>query len=184
MKELILHVAIASDKDERFGAVKLNKILFYADFLSYFRRGRSITNQEYFAIREGPAPRQMLPILKQMKAAREIEIIEVEMGLPRPKNRAIALRPPDYDLLEAEDVAIVDEIIKKFWDKTGTDLTKLSHDFAGWKIAMSQGTNVTIQYSMAQFDAETLFGWEPPPLPDNYVEYAKQFAEPESESVA
>ena len=59
MKELILHVAIASDKDERFGAVKLNKILFYGDFLSYFRRGRSITNHEYFAIREGPAPRQI-----------------------------------------------------------------------------------------------------------------------------
>ena len=176
-------MATRSERDEKFGLVKLNKILFYADFVAYWRRGKSITGHEYFAIQEGPAPRQMVPILRQMKQSEEVAIQQIDIGLANPRSRVIALRPPDYELLGAENVAMVDEIIKKFWNKSGTDLSRLSHKFAGWKIAMSQGDKMTIQYSMALFDAENLIGWEPPPLPNELVEYAKQFA-PESQAAA
>src|SRR5258705_13086147 len=88
MKELILYVAKASQDDFSFGAVKLNKLLFYADFLSYLRRGKSITDQEYFALREGPAPRRFLPIREEMKNSGEIAIQSVTWGtLPKPQQR-------------------------------------------------------------------------------------------------
>src|SRR5688500_3915736 len=97
MKELILYVAKASQDDFNCGAVKFNKLLFYSDFLSYLKRGTSITGQEYFAIREGPAPRRFVPIREAMKQSGEIAIQYVTWGtLPRPMERVVALRDPDY----------------------------------------------------------------------------------------
>ncbi|HZQ34888.1 MAG TPA: hypothetical protein VFD32_03070 [Dehalococcoidia bacterium] len=41
--ELILYVAEKSSDDPRFGATKLNNILFFSDFLAFGQLGRSIT---------------------------------------------------------------------------------------------------------------------------------------------
>ncbi len=50
LRELIIHVATLSGMDEPFGATKLNKILFNADFEAYRQWGKSISGQEYFAL--------------------------------------------------------------------------------------------------------------------------------------
>ena len=47
MAELIVYIADLCQEDPTFGATKLNKILFYADFASYAKYGRPITGQEY-----------------------------------------------------------------------------------------------------------------------------------------
>ncbi len=39
LKEFILYVADRCEADPTFGAVKLNKILFYADFLAFASTG-------------------------------------------------------------------------------------------------------------------------------------------------
>jgi Protein of unknown function (DUF4065) len=182
MRELILHIAKQSEKDEKFGAVKLNKILFYADFLSYFKRGKSITGMEYFALSEGPAPQQMLPILKNMESKGDIAFQQIDVGMPKPKKKLIALRPPEYSKvgLTPEDIVMVDEIIKKCWDYTGTDLTKLSHDFSGWLQAFyTHGEKTVIPYSSAKFDiaAFEFLGIERPPLSAKIIEHGKQLAD-------
>src|SRR5262245_17319205 len=79
LREIILLIAMRSEGDEPFGAVKLNKLLFYADFLSYVKFGESITGQEYQALPQGPAPRRMLPVLQRMQ-----------------KNGVLAIRENDY----------------------------------------------------------------------------------------
>src|SRR5438067_13073106 len=65
-RELILYFAQKSADDPAFGAVKLNKLLFYADFVSFAKRGKAITGATYFRLPHGPAPRQLLPITKKM----------------------------------------------------------------------------------------------------------------------
>src|ERR1035437_1475045 len=57
LRELVLYIATASEGDEPFGKVKLNKILFFADFEAYRRFVRSITGHEYQKLAQGPAPR-------------------------------------------------------------------------------------------------------------------------------
>ena len=46
-EELVLFVAELSQADENFGATKLNKILFFIDFLSYKRSGVGMTGAKY-----------------------------------------------------------------------------------------------------------------------------------------
>ena len=176
MKELILHVAEMSRSDEQFGSVKLNKILFYADFISYLKRGKSISGQEYFALDEGPAPHLMKPIKLEMESSGDIAIKkEMMFGLPNPRETVIALRPPDYTKLDdAEGIAIVDLVISKLKDKNGKQASELSHEFVGWKIAYSKGRKTKIKYAMARFDLGAFFGMEVPELPENLAEYGKR----------
>lgn len=172
MRELILHVAQASDQDEKFGAQKLNKILFYADFLSYLVRGESITGQQYFALEEGPAPKRLLPIREAMKARGEIAIKKANyFGFPQ--ERVVPLRSPDYKKLDSQDVAFVDLVIGKLRDMNGREVSEKSHDFAGWRIAWEKGPKTPIPYSIARFDLESFFGIQAPSLPASLVNHAK-----------
>ncbi len=43
LRELVLYIADKCEEDRTFGAVKLNKILFYADFISFAEYGEPIT---------------------------------------------------------------------------------------------------------------------------------------------
>jgi len=54
MAELILYVSDRCQLDPAYGSTKLNKILFYADFLYYAKHGTSITGQEYMRLDKGP----------------------------------------------------------------------------------------------------------------------------------
>lgn len=57
-KELVLYIATNTSRDPTVGAVELNKILYYSDFIAYKRLGRPITGAAYQKLSEGPAPRQ------------------------------------------------------------------------------------------------------------------------------
>jgi len=143
-----------SANDEKFGAVKLNKLLFYSDFISFVKRGRAITDQVYFALREGPAPRRLLPIRKEMENAREIEIVSVDrFGFPQ--HRIIAKR---LARLGPEDAAIARTVVQTLAPMSGKDVTDLSHKFAGWKAAFSEGEGTEIPYQSVGFDLEGFFG--------------------------
>ena len=59
-KELIVYIAERCQDDPTFGAVKLNKILYYADFAAYRIEGQPITGATYRKLSEGPAPKEMI----------------------------------------------------------------------------------------------------------------------------
>ena len=68
--ELILYIASRCERAQYFGKTKLNKILFYADFLYYKKTGDSITGQEYMRLDQGPAPRRLVPVVEALKRER------------------------------------------------------------------------------------------------------------------
>ena len=47
LRELVLYIAVLSEGDPAFGKVKLNKLLFFADFTAYLSFGKPITGHEY-----------------------------------------------------------------------------------------------------------------------------------------
>src|SRR6266850_1320842 len=80
LREAIIFIAGRSASDPGFGAVKLNKILFKADLRSFVQYGRPVTGVEYQALKNGPAPRRLLPVKKQMLQAGDIQEEEREVG--------------------------------------------------------------------------------------------------------
>src|SRR5260370_21134206 len=73
LRELILYVASKCSSDPEFNATRLNKILFYSDFVSYARTGKPITGAAYQALPHGPAPKRLKPISHRLIAEGEWE---------------------------------------------------------------------------------------------------------------
>ena len=145
LRELVLYICTASESDEAFGSVKLNKLLFYSDFLSYLENGTPITGQEYFKLEHGPAPRLMRPLIDDMKANEQLAIAE-RSYYGRQQKKPVALREADLTKFSAQEIAVVDQVLRAFQDHNGKELSELSHNFAGWQLA-EEGE--TIPYSSA-----------------------------------
>lgn len=149
-RELILLIAEQSERDHSFGATKLNKLLFYADFVAFLTLGQAITWHRYQKLNNGPAPRVLIPITERMKAEGEIAVSErTYYGMKQ--KRTIALREPNLNVFSGPEVALVMKIIEDSWGKSAREMTQLSHAFIGWQLA---GEGEDIPYEVALIDTE------------------------------
>lgn len=166
-KELVLYVARKSECDPNFGAIKLNKVLFFSDFLAYRTHGNSISGEVYFKLPFGPAPRHLLPAVRQLEEAAACYQIE-RSYFGKTQKRIVARREPDLALFSAAEIALVDEIIRILLDNDGREVSELSHRFIGWQAASDQEN---IPY-------ETVFVGDPAavPLTDDEMDYGRQLA--------
>lgn len=152
-KELVLYVASKTHKDPTIGAIKLNKILYYSDFIAYKRLGRPITGAAYQKLAEGPAPRRMVPIRRMMVDSGRIRLEErpyfngmIQRIVPTPR----MLTPK---LLSTAEIAIVDEVLAALAGKTAREVSDMSHRELGWVLAKS---GEVIPYETAWLSSEPL----------------------------
>jgi hypothetical protein len=138
-RELILYISQKCANDPRFGSVKLNKVLYFSDFLSYAHYREPITGMEYFKLQHGPAPRRMLPVRRQMEADRDLGIQELPIGSGI-ERRPVNLRAPDLSVFSAREIALVDAVIDFCSACTGKNVSDLSHKMSGWKAARLEET--------------------------------------------
>ncbi|MGI9107709.1 MAG: Panacea domain-containing protein [Pyrinomonadaceae bacterium] len=133
LREVILYIAARCESHENFGAVKLNKILFFADYISYLSYGEPITGAQYQKLPNGPAPVYLVPIRKQMEAVGDIAIRQ-EAFFFKTQHRIIALRAPKLDMFKARDIALLEDVIDVCKTRSATHLSDMSHGLA-WKVA-------------------------------------------------
>jgi hypothetical protein len=153
-RELLLFIARRSEGDPRFGAIKLNKLLFYSDFLAYLELGHPITGQPYFALENGPAPRYLVRVREQMVKSKDIAISR-KQTLSGVQERVLALREPDPNKFTPAEIALVTKVLEVCRSHSGIELSELSHRFAGWRLAAEKED---IPYEVA------LVGNRPPTL--------------------
>jgi hypothetical protein len=137
LRELILLFAEWCQTDPRFGAIKLNKLLFHADFSAFLTHGESITGQEYFKLEQGPAPRRLKPITEQMRKKGEFAWQEVPY-FGRTQKKPIALRTADLSKFSGTEVNLIRQTVEKFWKLSATEISDQSHLFLGWKAVRLQ----------------------------------------------
>jgi hypothetical protein len=137
LRELILYISRECASDPTFGATKLNKILFFSDFASYFQTGKPITGVEYFRLEYGPAPKLLKKVRKAMIQNHELAVVEKEFFSKKQK-RTIPLRKPLLEKhFKPDEIAFVAKIIRELWGMTATDVSELSHQL-GWRIAAEE----------------------------------------------
>ncbi len=133
LAELILYVSQKCAHDPDFGAIKLNKILYFSDFFAYGEFGESITGAEYFHLRLGPAPKRLVPVRDQLQKDRDLAIQPVSLANGIVQRRTVNLRKPDLSLFNASQIALVDHVIDQLSGFNATQASELSHQYVGWK---------------------------------------------------
>lgn len=139
LKELVLYVAGKCYEDPSFGAVKLNKILYFSDFEAYAAWGRPITGAVYRKREHGPCPARIQSVKKELE--RSDDAYEYLNPLPAGKQqkRLLARRLPKYSCFLPEEISLVDTVIFKLWGKTAVEVSDMTHKHAGWKYAKMNG---------------------------------------------
>ena len=131
--ELALYIAKKCQDDPNFGATKLNKMLWWADFLRYGECGESITGTQYQALEHGPAAKRWIPVRRELVDAGEARIDEVPwMGYTQ--KRFVPLREADTTLFSDDDMAMVHRVIEKLSSANARQASDASHGRA-WEIA-------------------------------------------------
>ncbi|MHB1795287.1 MAG: Panacea domain-containing protein [Acidobacteriaceae bacterium] len=139
-KELILYISEKCATDPNFGATKLNKILFLSDFWAYARFKKPITGVEYMKLPKGPAPRPLFPIREEMVGDGELAIQETAITEEISRKRPINLRSADLSVFDAQEIALVDQIVTMCSGVTAVRMSNYTHNWHGWIAARDQET--------------------------------------------
>lgn len=145
LAELILYIAKQMLADPRGGATKINKVLFAAEFAHLRTYGAPITGVPYQKLKNGPAPRRLLPVRDQLVAEGAAELRR-EYYMGHPLDRVAPLREPDLRLFTADEIETVDLVISDSRSKRAVEVSEESHEEVGWRmVAMGE----TIPYEAA-----------------------------------
>lgn len=154
-RDLILYASKECEGDPTFGAIKLNKILFYADFYAYRILGQPITGATYQKLQEGPAPREML-----RERATLLDVPAAQL-VAKPyfngvQHRLVVIPGCEVDPEKAfspEERTIIDEVVTAFWGRSAREVSDYSHHERGWNLV---DYGETIPYETAWLSVDPL----------------------------
>jgi uncharacterized phage-associated protein len=144
LAELILYVCQQCADDPCFGATKLNKILYFSDFLQYANTGRPITGVEYQKLEYGPVPRRLLPVRRNLEKKGALGIQPTRLASGAVQQKPVNLRAPDLKDFSGDEIATVDRVIRVLGKMDSSSVSDLSHQMVGWQAVE---TGETIPYS-------------------------------------
>jgi uncharacterized phage-associated protein len=151
-----MYISSKSIEDKKFGATKLNKLLYFCDFIAYVELGKPITGAKYFRLGNGPAPKCMVPVRREMESEGIIELKKVQLHNGKVQERTVPLRPANTAIFTGEELTHVDKIIEQLWNLDADDVSELSHEEVGWKV-MRDRENIPYElafYSNAPLTSE------------------------------
>ena len=132
LRELILYIAKKSQNDPHFGSTKLNKLLFFADFIAYGRLAKPISGHKYEKRENGPFLRGFFQIRDDMIRRKNcVEQEKERFGYTQ--KRLLALREPDLSTFSGAEIAIVEEVLESLEKLSARDISELAHGFIGWE---------------------------------------------------
>jgi len=152
LKETILFICKEGHNDPALGAVKLNKLLYYADFKAFRALGESITGATYQNLQEGPAPKEFLAAKEELIDDKAIRY-EERPYFTRTQKRMIGCREPQMSLFTPGEIEIIMGVIETFREYNATDISALSHLEWGWKLTE---TGEEIHYRTAWLSPDPL----------------------------
>lgn len=131
-RELIVYISERCQIDPNFGAVKLNKILYHADFRAFERFGVPLTGMKYFKLPAGPAPKAMLPILGELEAEGIITRDPPQTAAFDQRRTYAKRKARIEDLFSLDEIDLIEEVIKELWGQSATAVSDDTHGVA-WR---------------------------------------------------
>lgn len=129
---------------------KMNKLLFYADFLHYSKKGYSISGLNYIAITHGPVPKKYGTIYSSLYEKGVIDIELVDFGEGIEGERFIAKgKNADLEKFNDFEIEILNEVIATLGNKNTRTIVNISHDEYAWKHNVEEKGLISYQYSFS-----------------------------------
>lgn len=151
----LVHYVIAKAHTSRLGSVRLNKILWYVDTISYRTTGESVTGETYVKQPRGPVAKHLPAILGELEHSGAIAI-RTGYRFRHPMRDYIALKDPStlsLKKMSKADLDLADEIREVICEEhTANSISELSHDLI-WETA-NMGEVIPMSASLASIPGE------------------------------
>jgi len=138
LKSIMLYIL---EKCNDVWYTKMNKLLFYSDFLSYRENGYSLSGLSYYALPYGPVPENwdkiystFPEISKEIRQTGDIEGIVLHSSMHCLQN-----------ILSQKDLAIIEKVCKVFGNKSSRELSEISHKEEAWLSKIGNKEHISFQ---------------------------------------
>lgn len=112
---------------------KLNKLLFYADFLMFKHYGYAMSGTRYRAIDMGPVPHNYQSLFEYLENQGKVEIDRIgysnSTGEQFKESPTYLFKEEQY---HPDELAVLREVAQKLGEMSTTDIIELSHQESAW----------------------------------------------------
>ena len=153
--ELIIYIADQLKDSPNYGAILLNKSLYYSDLMHYLKSGTTITDLEYVHQKNGPTPEpgRFMKLLQLLQDSGDIEIIQVPFFNYKQK-KVLSKRPPNITVFEKEEIVLINDVVKKIGDLSAKEVSDLTHELLSWKLSEEKETLPNFTFLLSQKEAD------------------------------
>ena len=131
--EKVAHYVIYFAQKTQPMKTRLNKLLFYADFLHFKHTGYSISGCNYRAIPYGPVPSHFRELFGVLETEKYIQIEEELSDSGHMGERFLALQEFDASLFSEQELQHMEEVVESMGEMKTKDLIELSHEEEAWQ---------------------------------------------------
>lgn len=140
LKNVLLYII---EKSGDVFCTKMNKLLFYIDFLAYRRCGMAVTGLSYKALDYGPVPERWDRVYSQFD-----EIVQEPRRYgDKEGNVLVSDKSADKGLFTASELSILDEVCAAFSDLTSVCLSDMSHKEEAWLQCRNEHKRISFEYA-------------------------------------
>ena len=141
-------VVYFSDKLSPF-KTKMNKLLFYADFLMFKQNCFSISGMRYKAIEMGPVPINFQSIFEYLANKNEIDIFTTEFpqGYIGEQFKAKNDRPFRVELFSENELNVLEKVANVFKPTSTNQIIEISHLEEAWKKNEKNKSVISYEYA-------------------------------------
>lgn len=126
LKNIMLYILSRCDE---VWCTKMNKLLFYTDFMSYRERGMAMTGLSYRAIDFGPVPERWDRVYSEFPEVRqELRQVGDFVG-----SVLTASQEADTSVFTDDEIKVLDAVCSNFGNKSSREISHLSHEEEAWK---------------------------------------------------
>jgi transcriptional regulator with XRE-family HTH domain len=140
------------------GMTVLYKLLYFIDFDYYEKFEEQLMGLTYIKNTHGPTPREFISVVDSMKKSGQLEEVK-SAYFTYEQRKFLPHRHADLSMLSAQETAMIDSVLARYADKSGRELSNLSHEDTPWAVA-EEGKNIEYdhvfyrpeKFSVRQYD--------------------------------
>jgi uncharacterized phage-associated protein len=133
--------------------MKAIKLIWLADRYHMRNHGRTITGDQYFALKNGPVASNSLDLIKNNNLS-DCEINYRDLNIKRQNYDVISLNSCNEKIFSKKEFQVLNIIYKEYSHMTWDEISNFSHIFPEWKIyedRLKENKNRRFQIDMNMF---------------------------------
>jgi len=141
-------IVFFSEKTEPF-KTKMNKLLFYADFMMFKQSCFSISGVRYRAIEMGPVPNNFQSIFEYLENNNFIDIryTQFPQGYTGEQFKARKEKPFNQALFSETEIAVLNKVAEVFKESSTNNIIETSHLEEAWKMNVKEKNVISYKYA-------------------------------------